>query len=92
MTIHRNIDPFVADKPGPESKEVKREYDWAFSVYDKLAKKYPNQWVAFAHRKVLAAGKNPRQVIIRARRQISLPEVPMLFIEGRAHVYLENTY
>ena len=83
-------DPFVVDKPRPESKEVKKEYDWAFSVYAKLAKKYPNQWVAFAHKKVVASGKNPRQVMLKAHRHISLPEIPILFIEGRAHVYFEN--
>jgi hypothetical protein len=86
----RKNDPFVVDKPRPESKEVKKEYDWAFSVYGKLSKKYPNQWVAFAHKKVVAAGKNPRQVMLKAHRLISLPEIPMLFIEGRAHVYVEN--
>ena len=81
---------FVVDKPRPESKEVKKEYDWAFSVYGKLARKYPNQWVAFAHKKVVAAGQNPRKVMLKARRFISLPEIPILFIEGRAHVYFEN--
>ena len=90
MTKPRKNDPFVVDRPRPESKEVKKEYDWAFSVYDALAKKYPNQWVAFAHHKVVASGKNPRQVIRKAHRFISLPEIPILFIEGRAHVYIEN--
>ncbi len=76
--------------PRPESKAVKHEYEWAFSVYDQLARKYPDQWVAFSHRKVLAAGKNPARVIQQAEHRSTLPEIPLLFVEGRAHCYLAH--
>ena len=44
--------------PKPESRRMQREYAWAFSHYSELARRYPDQWVAFARKKVLASGSD----------------------------------
>ena len=69
----------------PEPQQ--REYDWAFRHYHELAKKYPNQWVAFAHHRVLAAGRRLNRVLEEAHRQIDWPEIPHLFVESGVHFY-----
>ena len=68
-------------------KPLQREYDWAFAHYPQLARRYPNQWIAFAHRRVLAAGPNLRQVLAKAHQQFDWPEIPHLFVEAGVHVY-----
>lgn len=64
-----------------------REYDWAFRHYPELAQRYPNQWVAFARRRVLAAGTNLKRVLEAAHRQLDWPHIPHLFVEAGIHIY-----
>ena len=68
-------------------KELQREYDWAFAHYHELAKRYPNQWVAFANLQVVAAGPNLRQVLDEAHHQLDWSHIPHLFVEAGIHVY-----
>ena len=68
-------------------KPIQREYDWAWTQYGRLAKRYPNQWVAFAHRRVLAAGPRLNRVLEKAHRLIDWPEIPHLFVESGVHFY-----
>lgn len=68
-------------------KPLQREYDWAFAHYAQLARRYPNQWVAFAHRRVLAAGPQLMRVLAKAHEQLDWPEIPHLFVEAGIHVY-----
>lgn len=69
----------------PELEE--RDYDWAFDHYVALAQRYPNQWIAFARRKVLAAGSNLQRVLTKAHEQVNRPHVPHLFVETGVHSY-----
>jgi hypothetical protein len=66
------------------------ERDWAYSdaVYPKLARRYPNRWVALAHHRVIAAGTNVMKVVAQARRKIDWEEIPLVFVERGIHVYL----
>lgn len=66
---------------------LQREYDWAFAHYAELATRYPNQWVAFAHRRVLAVGPHLIRVLAKARQQLDWPHIPHLFLEAGIHVY-----
>lgn len=68
-------------------KPEQREYDWAFAHYHELAKRYPNEWVAFAHRRVLAAGPHLIRVLAKARQQVDWEHIPHLFVEAGIHVY-----
>jgi len=65
------------------------ERDWAYSnaVYPKLARRYPNRWVAIAHHRVIAAGTNLQKVLAQARRKVDWPEIPLVFVERGIHVY-----
>ena len=66
-----------------------QEWDWAYSkqIYPKLAKKYPNRWIAIAHRRVLASGRDVMKVLAQAHRKIDWPEIPVVFVERGIHVY-----
>ena len=66
---------------------LQREYDWAFAHYPELVKRYPDQWVAFAHRRVLAAGPRLNRVLEQAHEQIDWPHIPHLFVEAGVHFY-----
>ena len=79
MAIRRTTRLF----PEPEQ----REYDWAIANWGKLAKRYPNQWIAVAHRRVIAAGPRLNRVLDQARRQIEWKEIPHLFVESGVHLY-----
>ena len=69
-------------------KEVEKEYDWAFSHYSQLAKRYPDQWVAFSGHRVVAAGTRLNRVLAKARQKTGLLQVPLLFVESEVvHVY-----
>jgi hypothetical protein len=68
-------------------KKLQKEYDWAFAHYSALAKRYPNQWVAFANGRVLAAGPRLTTVLRLASRKQKIPQVPHLFVESGIHVY-----
>lgn len=72
--------------PQPEQ----REYDWAFAHYAQLARRYPNQWVAFAHRRVLAAGHRLNRVLAKAHEQVDWPHIPHLFVERGVHLYAHH--
>ncbi len=69
---------------------LQREYDWAFRHYAQLAKRYPNQWVAFAHHRVVAAGPHLIRVLAKAREQVDWPHIPHLFVEAGIHVYAHH--
>ena len=75
------------EPPKPVPRFWKAEYDWAFAHYPELAKRYPNQWVAFAQRRVLAHGKALMPVLQRARRKLPGREIPHLFVERGIHIY-----
>ena len=65
------------------------ERDWAYStaVYPKLARRYPNRWVAIARHRVIASGTNLRKVLAQAHQKVDWPEIPLVFVERGIHVY-----
>lgn len=79
------------ESPKPFPKEHNKEYDWVYSVYHKLAKKYPNMWIAFANKKILARGKSLSKVMKKAHKLIDWEEIPHLFIERGIHIYENST-
>lgn len=65
-----------------------REYKWVFSHYSKLAKKYPNQWIAFLSGRILAHGKDLMLVARKAKKILKEDrEVPTIFLEKGIHIY-----
>ena len=70
--------------------KLQREYDWAWTHYGRLVKRYPNQWVAFARHRVLAGGPNLARVMAQAHEQLDWPEIPHLFVEAGIHVYAHH--
>ena len=64
------------------------EYNWVFSHYPKLAKKYPNEWIAFLSGRILAHGDDLVRVVQKARKTTKTGrEIPTLFLEKGIHVY-----
>ena len=89
--MKRNGKPMSVERPKPLPRYWKAEYDWAFAHYPDLAKRYANQWIAFADQQVLAHGKALMPVLTRARQKAHwrdvAHEIPHLFVEGGIHVY-----
>ena len=77
------------DEPRPVPRYWQAERDWAYSpaVYPRLARKYPNQWIALAHHRVVAAGTNLTKVLAQARRKVAWKEIPLVFVERGICVY-----
>lgn len=71
--------------------KLQRDYDWAFAHYPQLAKRYPNQWVAFANRRVLAGGPRLDRVMSKAHDQVDWPHIPHLFVESGIHLYAHRS-
>ena len=90
MTMKRN--GAAKKRPTPVPDYWQRERDWAYSasVYPKLARKYPNQWIAVAHHRVLAAGTNLQKVLVQAQKKVAWEEIPLVFVERGMHVYVVN--
>ena len=86
--MKRNGKPVKQPKPVPA--HWKEELDWAYSeaVYPKLARKYPNRWVAVAHHRVIASGTNLMKVHAAARRKVRWDEIPLVLVERGIHVYV----
>ena len=66
---------------------LQRDDEWAWTHYGQLSKRYPNQWVAFAKRRVLAGGPNLARVMAQAHEQLDWPHIPHLFVESGIHIY-----
>jgi hypothetical protein len=85
--MKRNGTKIRTSSPWP--KHWQEEWDWAYSerVYPTLVRKYPNQWVALAHHRVVAAGKDVMKVLAHARPYVAWKEIPVMFVEQGIHVY-----
>ena len=86
--MKRSGKPVGVERPKPLPKWWKAEYDWAFANYSALAKRYANQWIAFAKGQVLAHGNALMPVLDRARRKIHQRDIPHLFVERGIHIYV----
>ena len=88
--MKRNGKPIEEPKPVP--RYVMEEETWAYSegVYPKLARKYPNRWVAVAHHKIIASGTNLMRVFAAAQRKTGWEQIPLVFVERGIHVYLTH--
>ena len=76
-------------KPVIEPKEFWDDLHWGFDHYSELMEKYPDQWIAILHKKVLSSGDNLADVESDAERisKKSKDQIPVLFIECGLHVY-----
>ncbi len=73
--------------PSPASKEYWEDSDWALEHSSEISRKYPNQWVAIADKKVVAAGKDGSEVERIAIEKMGKREFVIIFAEKGIHVY-----
>lgn len=71
----------------PVSKQYNQDMNWTFRHYAQLAKKYPNQWVACAQKRIIAVGKSVTHVLESARQKVKSEQIPVVFIEKGIHIY-----
>jgi len=76
-------------KPVIEPKEFWDDLHWGFDHYSEFMEKYPDQWIAILHEKVISSGDNLADVESDAERISgkSKDQVPVLVIECGLHVY-----
>ena len=79
-------------KPKPVPRYMQEECDWAYgeAVYPQLAQKYPDRWIAVAHHRVVASGRNLMKVHAAAQRRTGWKEIPLVFVERGIHVYVTH--
>jgi hypothetical protein len=69
------------------SKKFWDDDKWALANYGSLVKKYPDKWIAVVNKQVVAYGDGIDEVRDIARKKTKRVHIPVLFIEGKAHVY-----
>lgn len=75
------------NKPELVSKQYQKDIDWIFANYTKLAKQYPNKWVACVKHKILAVGNSMTKALQVAQRKSGMGQIPVIFIEKGIHIY-----
>lgn len=81
-----NIQPTtLQDRPIPEGYWAEEE--WAWAHYAEFMKEYPDQWIAVWQQHVVAHGESLVETETSAQEKTGLPQVPVIFVEGRVHVY-----
>ena len=70
--------------------EFWEDKDWAFDNYSEWMKKYPDQWIAVVDRKVVAVGKDIREVERAAEEQTGRKYFPVIYVEGGPHLMIKS--
>ena len=71
----------------PLPKRFLEDRNWGYSHYVELMKKYPDKWVAIVNKGVIAVSDNYMEAHKRAEIKTGEIHIPVLFIEGKMHVY-----
>ena len=66
--------------------EFWEDKDWAFDNYSEWMQKYPDQWIAIVDKKVVAVGKNIREVERIAQDKTGRKDFPVIYIEGGVRI------
>lgn len=72
------------------TKEFWDDFRWGEQHQSEFLKKYRDRWVAIQNKKIIAAGSNLAQVEQEARRKTGKEWVPVLFVEGGEHIYVQS--
>jgi hypothetical protein len=67
--------------------EYWEDRDWAWDHYAEFVKEYPDQWIAVCHKEVVAHGESIDEIEKIAREKTKMTHFPVIFVEGRIHVY-----
>jgi len=74
-----------------EFKQIPKEFwdddEWAEKHYPELQKRFRDQWVAVANKKVITHGKNLAKVEEEARLKTGKRHISVTFVESGDHVY-----
>ncbi len=72
----------------PEAQRYWEDQKWALNHYAELMTKYPDQWIAIVNKQVVAASKESiKEIETIAKEKTGVEHVPVIFVEGEAHVY-----
>lgn len=75
----------LQERPIPEGYWAER--DWAWEHYAEFMQQYPDQWIAIWQQQVVAHGESLNETETVAQEKTGLPQVPVIFVEERIHVY-----
>lgn len=68
-------------------KEYWEDRDWAWEHYAEFVKQYPDQWIAISDKHVVAHSESIQEVEKQVKAITKKERFPVLFVEGRVHVY-----
>lgn len=75
----------LQERPIPEG--YWEEEDWAWAHYAEFMKQYPDQWIAVWQKQVVAHAASLDETEAIALEKTGMSQVPVIFVEGRIHVY-----
>ena len=64
------------DLPSPGPREYWEDSKWASEHFTEIVKEYPNQWVAIADKKVVAAGRTIAEVKKKPQKRLAKMNFP----------------
>jgi len=68
-------------------KRFWEDFDWGLDHLSKWMSKYPDQWVAIVNKKVVSSADDIETARSTAIQKTGQTHIPVLFIEGKVHVY-----
>lgn len=68
-------------------KDYWEDRDWVYEHLNDFAAKYPDQWIAVFHKKIVASGENSTKVELAAQEKTGRRENPIIFVERGCHIY-----
>ena len=78
--------------PPPSPKRYWEDSKWVRENISEISEKYPNQWIAVADKRVVAAGKDGQKVREKALKEVQHEDFVIRFVEKGVHIYYKNKY
>ncbi|MBL7063618.1 MAG: hypothetical protein ISS49_05335 [Anaerolineae bacterium] len=77
----------MASEREPMPPEFWEDEEWAFANYERWMEEYPDQWIAVANEKVVAAEKDPVKAREIAKEKTGRRHIPVIFVEKTFRFY-----
>lgn len=68
-------------------KSFWEDFDWGLDHLSEWMPKHPDQWVAVVNKKIVSSANDIETARSDAREKTGQTHIPVLFIEGKIHVY-----
>ena len=71
-------------------KEFWEDLKWGEKHNTEFLKKYRDQWIAIQNKEIVASGSNLEEVEKKAKEKTKKEWVPVIFVQGGEHIYVQS--